>query len=334
MSIRVIVIGAGRIGRMHADIISQTPGAALHGVVDRRQEDTDFLARLDSMQAKIYPDAAAAFADDKADAVCIATSSDSHVTLIKDAIAAGKKVFCEKPVAFTAQALRDLLSALPPDAPVQVGFNRRFDPSFSALKQSLADGALGRVYTYHIINRDPRRPPAGFVGRSGGMLLDFNVHDFDMLAYLSSCRVSEVFARGSNLLHDETMLAAGDIDTVTLSVVLENGCLATVDCARETNFGYDQRIEVMGEAGGLRADNVTRQQPTQLGGDGFLAPPLRFDFIERYRESFQAQASAFTGFCRGDQPNPVPLSTALAAVAAAEAGTRSLTSGRSEKLCS
>ncbi len=332
MSINIIVIGAGRIGKMHADIVGNIPGAVLRGVVDRRQEDKDWLARRGFAQAKLYPDAAAAFADDKADAVLIATSSDSHVALIKDAVAAGKKVFCEKPVAFAAQTLRDLIDTLPQDALVQIGYNRRFDPSFQAMQKSLTDGALGRVYSYHIINRDPRRPPANFVGRSGGMLLDFNVHDFDMLAYLSGSHVKEVFVRGANLLRDETMLAAGDIDTVMINVLLENGTIANIDCARESNFGYDQRIEVMGEAGGLRTENITRKQPVQLGDDGFLSPPLRGDFIERFYESYQAQTSAFVEVCRGAQPNPVTLHAAAEAVAAAEAGVRSLASGRSEKV--
>ena len=332
MTVNIAVIGAGRIGKMHAEIVATTPGATLRGVVDRRQQDKNWLPRLGLAHTTVYPDADAALADDKVDAVLIATSSDSHIPLITAAVAAGKKIFCEKPVAFTARAIHDLQQSLPAAALIQIGFNRRFDPAFAALKESLTAGALGRIYSYHITNRDPRRPPAGFVGRSGGMLLDFNVHDFDMLAHLSAARVSEIFARGANLLRDQAMLAAGDIDTVIISLTMDNGALANIDCARESGFGYDQRIEVMGEKGGLRVDNEHHRRPTRLTADGLLAAPLRDNFIDRFAASYRAQTRAFIAACRDEAPCPVGLREAAAAVAAAEAGTKSLTSGANEKI--
>lgn len=332
MAVGVAVVGCGRIGKMHAEIFAATPGARLAGVVDRRGQHRDWLTKVAGSDAVLYPDADAVFADDRVDAVCIATSSDSHIALIRSAAAAGKKIFCEKPVGFTAQAIADLYHALPPNTFVQVGFNRRFDPIFRALQQALTAGELGRVYTYHLTNRDPRRPPAGFVGSSGGILLDFNVHDFDMLAFLSGSAVREVFARGANLLRDEAMLAAGDLDTVMLSVILADGTLANIDCTRESGFGYDQRAEVLGERGGLRADNLHQTQPTRLQEEGLTHAGLRDNFMTRFRESYIAQATAFVAACCGDIATAdVPgLPHAAAAVAAAQAGMQSLKSCKSE----
>lgn len=328
--INLAVIGAGRIGRMHAAIFGRLSGIRLRGVVDRRQQEPGWLTRLGFAEARLYPEAAAAFADDQVQAVVIAASSDAHVQLIGDAVAAGKKVLCEKPVAFTAPAIVDLYKSLPADALVQVGFNRRFDPSFNALKDSLAGGGLGRVYSYHIINRDPRRPPADFVGRSGGMLADFNVHDFDMLAYLSGGGVAEVFARGAGLLRDEALQKAGDIDTVMINARLADGTLANIDCTRECGYGYDQRIEVMGQKGGLRVDNVNRIRPVRLAADGFVTPPPKEDFMTRFYDSYVRQGEAFIAACNGEAACPVGLPETARALAAVEAGTRSLQNGQSE----
>lgn len=329
----IAVVGAGRIGKMHAEIFARTAGARLHGVVDRSRREQHWLRDAGLADARVYASAEEALADKDVEAVVIATSSDMHVELIAAATAAGKKVFCEKPVAFETAAIINLYRNLSKDAIVQIGFNRRFDPVFNALKTQLDNDALGQVYTYHITNRDPRRPPPGFVGASGGMLVDFNIHDFDMLAFLSDLAdgaVREVFVRGSNLLQDEAMLAAGDIDTVMISAALNNGTLANIDCTRESGFGYDQRLEVLGERGGLRADNVSQVQCTSLSEAGFLTPPLRENFITRFYESYVEQARVFVAVCKDERACPVGLRETANALAACEAGARSLASGKSE----
>ena len=328
--INFAVVGAGRIGKMHAAIFGRLPNARLRGVVDRKQKEPNWLARAGFADAVLYPDAAAAFADDKTQAVVIAASSDSHTRLIADAVAAGKRVFCEKPVAFAARPIAELRQSLPADALVQIGFNRRFDPAFNALKEALSQGELGRVYSYHIVNRDPRRPPANFVGRSGGMLADFNVHDFDMLAHLSGGGVADVFVRGAGLLRDEALQRAGDMDTVMINARLNDGALANIDCARECGYGYDQRVEVLGERGGLRLDNETPPRPARMEATGFVTPPPKEDFIARFYESYKRQARAFVAACLGEAGCPVGLQEAARAAAVVEAATRSLQSGRSE----
>lgn len=328
----IAVIGSGRIGKMHAEIFAASPQATLIGVVDRRRQDPDWTTRSGDPElaaAKIYASAEDAFADKAVQAVVIASSSDSHVELVRAATRAGKKVLCEKPVAFSAAAIaalqRDVAAV---GGAVQVAFNRRFDPHFSALKQALARRELGAVYSYHIVNRDPKRPPADFVGGSGGMLADFNVHDFDMLHFLSDEDIVEIYARGANLI-DPNLAAHGDIDTAMISVKMAGGALANIDCTRESNYGYDQRLEVLGEKGALRAGEIFQPLPTHCREDGMLRAPLTEDFIRRYRESYLRQAAAFLAACRGEAAFSPTLESTRRAVAVVEAGCLSLKSNQS-----
>lgn len=330
--IGIAVVGAGRIGRMHAEIFAATPGASVVGVVDRKRKDPDWPARAGLRDAKIYASAEEAFADKAVDAAVIATSSDCHPELVRAAAAAGKKIFCEKPVAFSAAEIRALDKDIG-SASVHVGLNRRMDPRFAALQKALAAGRLGRIYSYHIVNRDPKRPPPGFAARSGGMLADFNVHDFDMLRFLSGGEIAEVYVRGACLI-DPEIEAAGDIDSAVIVSQMADGALASVCCTRETNYGYDQRIEALGEKGALRADNILDEDPVQSGESGCLLPPPRADFIARYRESFEAQARAFVAGAQEGGAYPCTLEDVACAVAVVEAGNESLKSGRPVKVAS
>ena len=196
--IRIAVVGGGRIGMMHAQIVARLPQARLVGVVIRSGERSA-LDAAGLTHAPVFGDLDEAMA--AADAVLIAASSDAHIELIRRAARAGKHILCEKPVAFEAaqiDALRAEMSDSAGGVVIQVGFNRRFDPDFSRLRTMLRERALGRLYLLHIVNMDPRRPPMAFIPRSGGMFRDFNVHDFDMLAALSGERIAEVYARGAS----------------------------------------------------------------------------------------------------------------------------------------
>ena len=330
-STTIAVIGAGRIGRMHAEIVAAMPAASLVGVVDRSRKDPNWATRAantpalgELAQATMYASAAEAFADKTVEAVIIATSSSSHVGLILAAAQAGKKILCEKPVAFSVAAFDALQKELGGDGnKVQVAFNRRFDPHFSALQQALTRRDLGAVRSYHIINRDPKRPPADFIGGSGGMLADFNVHDFDMLRFLSGDNIAEIYARGANLI-DPSLAQHGDIDTAMINIRMTGGALANIDCSRETNYGYDQRIEVLGEKGGLRASPAAQIAPTHYGEDGILHPPLMENFITCYHESYRRQTEAFLAACRGEAAFSPALEDTRRAVAVVEAGNASL----------
>ena len=326
----IAIIGAGRIGRMHAEVFAATPGAEVVGIVDRSRKDPEWPTRAGLDNAAVYASASEAFADKKAKAVVIATASDSHADLIRAAARANKKIFCEKPVAFSAAAIRDLQKDIGKTF-LHVGFNRRFDPRYRKMRDLLAAGRLGRMYSYHIVNRDPKRPPPHFIGGSGGMLADFNVHDFDMLRFLSGGDIAEVYVRGAGLIPE--VAAAGDIDTAIITAQMENGALASVCCSRETNYGHDQSVEALGEKGALRADNVLEAIPRHYHLEGITDPPPLPDFAARYRESFVAQARAFVAAAQGkNEPPPTALQNAARAVAAVEAGNESLKTNRPVKV--
>ena len=322
----IVVVGAGRIGRMHAEIFSRTPGARVVGIADRHGR-RDWLAERGLSEAAVFSSATEALETTGAEAAVIAASSTAHAELIREVAALGRHVLCEKPVAFRASAIAELAGELRGfEGAVQIGFNRRFDPQFSRVRAAARGGELGRAYLYRIVNRDPRRPPADFIPRSGGMLADFHVHDFDMLRYLSGGEVAEVYARGAQLIADAAM--AGDLDAVTLSVRMSDGALAAVDGLRETNCGYDQRLEVVGENGMARADNIPENFVARGGASGETRGNPRPDFISRYRESFEIQAREFLRALRGECEVAVGLSDAAAAMRAVEAAQKSLEENR------
>lgn len=321
--IKIAVVGGGRIGVMHAQIVARE--AHLTGVVIR----SGIRAPLDGAglpDAPVFTDLDDALLE--SDAVLVAASSDAHIELIRRTAAAGKHVLCEKPVAFNAGDIEKLhADTADSGVVIQVGFNRRFDPDFSRLCDMLRERALGKLYLLHIVNLDPRRPPLEFIPRSGGMFMDFNVHDFDMLTALTGERIKEVYARGANLVDDQ-IGKLGDIDTVVISVKMRDGMLASVLSSRETNYGYDQRIEALGEKGALHAGNVLPHCIVTHATAGALrANPLP-DFIARYRQSYRRQLRAFINAVAADQPPSVGLPEAAAAVRCAQAAKLSMDENR------
>lgn len=328
--IGVVVAGAGRIGKMHASIFAKTPGARLAGVVDRRLR-RQWLGEYGLADVPVFSSAAEALEKTRAEAVVIAASSTAHIELIREVTAAGRHVLCEKPVAFSSAVITALASEMQGfGGVIQAGFNRRFDPQFARIQAAVQAGELGRMYLYRIINRDPRRPPPGFIPRSGGMLADFHCHDLDMLRFLSGGEIAEVHTYGAQLIADEAM--QGDLDAVVISARMRDGALAGIDGLRETNCGYDQRIEAAGEQGCLRADNIPAHFVRRGSEAGDVQANPRADFIARYRESFEGQAQAFLRAIRGECACPVTLADAAAAMRAVEAAQTSLKENRAVAL--
>ena len=325
-TIGIVVVGAGRIGRMHAEIFSRTPGARVLGIVDRRLR-RDWREALGLGGAGVFASTTEALKATGAEAAVIAASSSAHAELVREAAAAGAHILCEKPVAFRAETIAALAAEVGGlERVVQVGFNRRFDPHFARVRTAVESGGLGRAYLYRVVNRDPRRPPADFIPRSGGMLADLNIHDFDMLRFLSGAEIAEVYARGGRLIAGGAM--GGDWDAMVLSVRMSDGALAAVDSLRETNCGYDQRLEVAGEGGMVRAENIPSDFLVRSGPEGSLHSNPRRDFIERYRESFEIQAREFLRTIRGERACAPGLADATAAMRAAEAAQKSLEENR------
>ena len=292
--LRLCLIGCGRIGNMHLDLIlNYFPEVCVQAIID------DNLAKLEQhRQIRCYPNSSidTLLSIDAIDTVLIATPSSTHCDLIKKSLAYDKAVFCEKPISFDLDALDEIINSSS-NRKLQVGLNRRWDPDFLLLKDKLRANALGKLHIIKITNRDPRRPDIRFVQRSGGLFLDFNIHDFDMAAFLCDDTVESIYADGTVLIQEE-LRDAGDIDTAIITLKMKKGTLVVIDSSRETGHGYDQRIEVLGEKGSLYVDNIPEHHNHYLMGSDVISAPPKNTFVERYQEAYINQLRAFFDYVK------------------------------------
>jgi myo-inositol 2-dehydrogenase/D-chiro-inositol 1-dehydrogenase len=324
------VIGVGRIGTMHThNLVHHVPEARVKAVASPHV-DRDWAATLGIPVATADPDEL--LHDPDIEAVVIATPSGRHVEMIRRAAHAGKQIFCEKPVAFEPQAIAEAIAAAEgAGVRLQVGFNRRFDPSICRLAEAVRAGEVGRLHSLRVINRDPRRPPVDFVRRSGGMFFDFTIHDLDTLRFLSGSEIEEVYAVGAALV-DPEIGAAGDIDTAIVTARLADGALCVIDNSRETHYGYDQRFEAFGSNGNLTVDNLRPTTVTSYLKAGVYEDTPLPSFIERYHDAFIGELRGFLAAIREGRPVAASGADALAAVEAAVAAKTSLAENRPVKL--
>jgi myo-inositol 2-dehydrogenase/D-chiro-inositol 1-dehydrogenase len=320
--------GAGRIGLIHAANIAAHPGAELRYVVDVNQPAAEALAA--KYGAKVTT-ADAALADPAVKAVLIASSTDTHADLIERAAKAGKAILCEKPVDLSLARVDACLKvADKAGVPLLIGFNRRFDPSFSTLRQELKDGAIGKLELLTITSRDPGPPPMAYIKVSGGLFRDMMIHDFDLARWLLGEEPIEVYATASCLV-DPAIGQAGDIDTAAVVLRTKSGTIAQISNSRRAVYGYDQRIEAFGAGGMLRAENRT---PTTVERSTGVAvsrdKPLHF-FLERYAEAYRAELDHFvTAVSKGEKLS-VGGADGRAALALAEAALESSKTGKPVK---
>ncbi|MGH8222262.1 MAG: inositol 2-dehydrogenase [Woeseiaceae bacterium] len=320
MSLNLCLIGAGRIGRIHAANIAAHPDARLRYVVD---VDPAAAAKLAQSTAAAATDAATALADEQIHAVVVASPTDTHLPLIEASAAAGKSVFCEKPLDLdSANARKCIELARRAGILLCVGFNRRYDPSFRRLRDEIRAGAIGSVEIVTITSRDPAPPPPDYVKRSGGLFRDMTIHDFDMARWLLGSEPTAVFALGSNLV-DDAIAKAGDIDTAAVLLETAEGRICQISNSRRCSYGYDQRIEVFGEKGMLRADNDTATRVEYAGPAGFLSEPALPFFLERYRSAYRLELDAFLRALRGESHDLADGGDGLKALLLAEAAERS-----------
>jgi myo-inositol 2-dehydrogenase/D-chiro-inositol 1-dehydrogenase len=293
------VIGAGRIGQIHARNIAATPKATLAGVTDPDSAAAGRLAAECSCAA-IPLDAAFT-----ADAVLICSPTPTHADLIERAAAEGCAVFCEKPVDLSAARVRRCLDVVrQAGIPLMVGFNRRFDPHFAALQRRLASGEVGRLELLTIISRDPAPPPPSYVAASGGLFRDMMIHDLDMARFLLGEEPVELFAAGSCLI-DPGIGEAGDVDTAVVILRTASGVLSQISNSRRATYGYDQRIEAHAAGGLLRAGNMTATTVEVATGQGFTSDPALPFFLERYAAAYRAELDAFIDAVTGKvAPHP------------------------------
>jgi myo-inositol 2-dehydrogenase/D-chiro-inositol 1-dehydrogenase len=294
--------GAGRIGSIHAKNIARHPGARLSAIVDVDPAAAERLARR---HAAVVGTQASVLADPAIDAVVIASSTHTHSDLVAAAARAGKAVFCEKPLDLDRRRAEACLAVVAEcGVPLMLGFNRRFDPHFARLERQLRDGRVGRVELLAITSRDPCPPPIAYVRVSGGLFRDMMIHDFDMARWLLGEEPVEIFAAASVLV-DPAIGAAGDVDTAVVTLRTSSGALCQISNSRRAVYGYDQRIEILGSNGALKADNVALSTVAFAGAGGIVSDkPLPF-FLERYAEAYRLELDHFVdALARGTPPRP------------------------------
>jgi len=320
------VLGCGRIGRMHARNLARHPRAKLVMVFDVLAEAAQHTAaELDVKIARSVDEVLSA-AD--VGGVLVATPTDTHVALIKAAVRAGKAVLCEKPVDLDLERARACWSEIAGNKPrVMIGFNRRFDPSFRALRERVQRGEIGTLELAVITSRDPAPPPATYIKASGGLMRDMTIHDFDMARYLAG-DIAQVHAFGANLV-DPGIGKLGDIDTCAISLHARAGALIQINNSRRCVYGYDQRIEAFGSNGMLQAGNQYATSVESWGAEhtGAREPVLHF-FIERYREAYTSEVDSFVSSLEQGRPMSPDFGDGLQALRLAVAADESLRTGQ------
>jgi myo-inositol 2-dehydrogenase / D-chiro-inositol 1-dehydrogenase len=327
MTIRFAVLGCGRIGRMHAGMLQRDVGATSVSVVyDVVAAAAQHVA--DDLGVRAAASLAEAVSADDVDAVAICTSTDTHVEAMIAAAQAGKAIFCEKPISLgLADVDRALAAVHTAGVKLQIGFNRRFDPSHKAVADAVRNGVIGDVHLCNITSRDPGPPPIEYIVTSGGIFNDMTIHDFDMARYVTGSEVVEVFARGAVRV-DAAIGEAGDVDTAVVVLTHENGAITTIDNSRRAAYGYDQRVEAFGSLGMASSANTHESNCTVATDDGFGRPPLQHFFLERYSRSYIDQWLAFTEMVTNDGPSPVPGADGRAPLVIATAALQSMRTNR------
>ena len=324
--IRVGVIGTGRIGRLHAELIERrVPGLALSAVFDTDAAAANEVAK--AFGAPAVGSAEELITSREVDAVAICSSAGTHVDLIVAAAGAGKQIFCEKPLSLSlAEVDRALAAVDEAGVLLQIGFNRRFDPGHKSVRDAVAAGAIGDVHLVRISSRDPEPPSRAYLELSGGLFLDTTIHDFDMARYVTGSEVVEVFARGTARV-DPSVADLGDFDTAVVTLVHEDGVLTAIDNSRRAVYGYDQRVEAFGSAGMASSDNPSAHSGVLRTADGARSARLPFFFLERYIPSYLGEWAAFATAVRESGASPVsgadgraPLVLGLAALRSAREG--------------
>jgi len=303
--LNVGIIGAGRIGKVHAETLAfRLPGAAPVAIADINLAMAEKVAKQYGI-SRVTVDAATILSDPNIDAVLICSPTDTHADLVIRAALAGKHIFCEKPIDH-ALAKIDLALAAVENAGVklQVGFNRRFDANFVRVRRSVTSGEIGTPHLLHIVSRDPGPPPISYIKVSGGIFLDMSIHDFDMARFLIGDEVESVYTAGAVRV-DPEIGKAGDLDTAVIVLQFKGGTIATIDNSRKAVYGYDQRVEILGSAGAIATGNCFPNQAiistaTEIRRD----LPLNF-FMERYTDSFVNEMQAFVHAVLQDEPTQV-----------------------------
>lgn len=319
------LLGAGRIGQVHAAAINVTEAAELVAVADAFPEPANELAAKYEADVRTIDEI---MTDDSVDAIFITTPTDIHADLIEQGARAAKAVFCEKPIDLDVERVRQCLAVVEESgASLMVGFNRRFDPNFKAVRAQIDSGAIGDVEMVNIISRDPAPPPLSYMERSGGLFRDMTIHDFDIACFLLGEDPVSVSATGSVLV-DPDIAGVPDIDSAAITLKTASGKIAQISNSRRASYGYDQRIEVLGSKGMARAGNIHESTVEVAGAEGYARPPLMNFFLERYMQAYEAEVAAFVDAAVSGSAMDPSGAAGLQALVLAEAANRSMAEGR------
>ncbi|QDC01832.1 inositol 2-dehydrogenase [Mesorhizobium sp. 8] len=325
MTVRFGLLGAGRIGKVHARAVGSNPDAKLVAVADAFEKAAKEISAAYGAEVRSIDEIEKA---KDIDAVVICTPTDTHADLIERFARAGKAIFCEKPIDLDVKRVVKCLGVVEKTgATLMVGFNRRFDPHFAAVKKAIDDGAIGKVEMATITSRDPGAPPVDYIKRSGGIFRDMTIHDFDMARFLLGEEPVSVSAHASVLV-DRKIGDAGDYDSVSVILETASGRQALISNSRRATYGYDQRIEVHGSKGMVAAENQ-RPVSIELANDkGYTRPPLHDFFMTRYIDAYANEISAFiAALAKGTKPSPSG-TDGLAALKLADAALKSARTGK------
>lgn len=331
--VTVGIIGAGRIGKVHAESISNyVKNATVKTIADPFMNEATEAWAASMGIAHTTKDYKEILADPEIDAVLICSSTDTHSPISIEAIEAGKHVFCEKPIDHDIEKIKAVMKALEgKTTKYQVGFNRRFDHNFRAVQQAVKSGKIGDPHIIKITSRDPEPPSPQYVAVSGGMFLDMTIHDFDMVRFLAGCDAEEVYVQ-SAVLVDPAIGEAGDVDTAVITLKMENGAIAVIDNSRKAIYGYDQRAEVFGSNGMVMNANDSQSNITISNADGVTGEKPMFFFLERYMAAYAQEITEFVNAIEQDTEVPCGVVDGLKPVLMGLAAKKSVLEHRPVKI--
>ena len=326
------VIGAGRIGKVHAENIAYRMSEAnIKTIADVNLAEAEKLAKKLNIPVATdnYSDI---LNDGEIDAVIICSPTNTHVQHIIESARAGKHIFCEKPIDLNLNVIHNALNVVEEcNVKLMVGFNRRFDPNFRKIHDMVKSNKIGKPHIIKITSRDPAPPPAEYISVSGGMFLDMTIHDFDMARYVVGSEVEEVFVTAGVLI-DDKIGEAGDVDTAIISLKFENGAMGVIDNSRKAVYGYDQRVVMFGSKGMIKVSNNKKENHKYFDGNGeHSSLPLNF-FMDRYTESYYQEVQLFIAAIVNDTEPPVTGEDGLKAVMIALAAKQSVAENRPIKI--
>ena len=304
MTLRIAVLGAGRIGKMHAELLArQVPGASLAMVQDINGDAATAVGQ--QFDVPHTTEVAAVLASADVDAVAVCSSTDTHVPFMIAAANAGKAIFCEKPISLDLAKVDEALAVIKSSGvPFQVGFNRRFDAAHDSVRAAVVDGSVGDLHMVRISSRDPAPPPIPYIKVSGGIFLDMMIHDFDMARFITGSEVVDVYAQGAVRI-DPAIGEAGDLDTAVVMLRHENDCITTIDNSRQAVYGYDQRVEAFGSGGMAFSENPLTHTGMRRSAAGTISQTIPYFFLDRYIPSYVEEWRSFAGYVTNGGDSPV-----------------------------